>query len=87
MRFSVLDLSDFFIVTINITSSLIVLVVIVACCSASSELTISVSSRLDDEDLHQLQQTMNETLARLTRFVRYFNYGYHPGQLSLAVRV
>jgi len=38
-------------------------------CSASSELTISVSSHLEDEDLQQLQQTMKQTLARLTRFV------------------
>jgi len=38
-------------------------------CSGSSELSISVSSHLEDEDLQQLQQTMRETLARLTRFV------------------
>jgi len=40
-----------------------------ACCSGSSEPTLSVSSELEDEDLHQLQQTMNQTFARLTQSV------------------
>jgi len=44
-------------------------VVVVTCCSATSELSISVSSHLDDEDLQQLRKTMKEALARLTRSV------------------
>ena len=41
-------------------------------CSASSDLTVSVSSNLEDEDLQQLRVTMKKTLANLTRFVRCF---------------
>ena len=56
----------FNIITVRNTASV---VTVTSCCSASIDLTISVSSHLQDEDLHQLQQTMKETLARLTRFV------------------
>ena len=41
----------------------------VVCYSASSEVSISVSSHLEDEDIEQLQQSLHESLARLTRFV------------------
>jgi len=61
-------------------------------CSASSELTISVSSHLEDEDLQQLQQTMKQTLARLTRFVAYLDqlllwFGWWFGLVMIALLI